>query len=122
VPEPGTYALRGASTSLRLRSGEAAAGGDGVIFDADALAWPLVLRARRPGDRMRPRGGRGSRKLADLLIDAKVARGARDALPVLTTSDDVVLFVPGLRPSEQGRPSSETTRFLHVSAFGALDP
>ena len=29
-------------------------------------------------------------------------RAARDALPVLTTADDVVLFVPGLRPAEQG--------------------
>ncbi len=94
----------------------AGASDEGVAFDADAVAWPLVLRARRPGDRMYPRGGRGSRKLADLMIDAKVARDARDFLPVLTTADDVVLFVPGLRPSEQGRPSSGTTRFLHVSA------
>ncbi len=114
VAGPGTYALAGATTALALRAG--AVEDVGVAFDADALAWPLALRPRRPGDRMRPRGGRGSRKLSDLLIDAKVARAARDALPVLTTADDVVLFVPGLRPAEQGRPSKGTTRFLLVSA------
>jgi tRNA(Ile)-lysidine synthase len=114
VVGPGTYALAGATTSLALRA--SAADDAGITFDADALAWPLALRPRRPGDRMRPRGGRGSRKLSDLLIDAKVARAARDALPVLTTADDVVLFVPGLRPAEQGRPSKGTTRFLLVRA------
>src|SRR5204863_3554291 len=61
-------------------------------FDADRIAWPLVVRARRPGDRMHPRGGRGSRKLSDLMIDAKIARPLRATLPVVTGADDVVLF------------------------------
>jgi tRNA(Ile)-lysidine synthase len=127
-PEPvlvhahGTYTLPGAEASLQLafgdgrdaRSGEAGAS----LFDADALAWPLVVRARRPGDRMRPRGGRGSRKLSDLLIDAKVPRRARDRLPVLATSEGIVLFVPGLRPAAQAEPSAETTRTLMVSVVG----
>ncbi|MDB4981879.1 MAG: tilS, partial [Myxococcales bacterium] len=76
---------------------------------------PLALRTRRDGDRMRPRGGRGSRKLADLLIDAKVPRGTRDELPVLATREGVVLFVPGLRPSEIARPTAATKRFVHVA-------
>ena len=92
----------------------AASDGGGGTFDADRLAWPLVMRARRPGDRMRPRGGRGSRKLSDLMIDAKIARPARSALPVVTTADDVVLFVPGLRPAEAGRPSGTTRRQVNV--------
>jgi tRNA(Ile)-lysidine synthase len=108
----GTYALGDGASALRLALGNS---GEGSAFDADALAWPLVLRARRPGDRMRPRGGRGSRKLSDLLIDAKVPRGARDQLPVLTTADDVVLFVPGLRPAELARPAATTRRFLRVA-------
>jgi len=64
--------------------------------------------------RMRPRGGRGSRKLTDLMIDAKIARGARAALPVVTTARDEVLFVPGLRPAEIGRPTPRTRRLLRV--------
>jgi tRNA(Ile)-lysidine synthase len=83
-------------------------------FDADQLAWPLVMRARRAGDRMRPRGGRGSRKLSDLMIDAKIARPLRAALPIVTTADDVVLFVPGLRPAEAGRPSASTRRCISI--------
>jgi len=114
VRADGTYALPGGSGALRLSSGGAAETG-AALFDADALAWPLVLRARRPGDRMRPRGGRGSRKLSDLLIDAKVPLATRDRLPVLATSDDVVLYVPGLRPAAQAKPSPETTHYLAVT-------
>jgi tRNA(Ile)-lysidine synthase len=117
VREPGTYALPGA-IPLRLSVGRAAAPEGAILFDADVLAWPLVLRTRRPGDRMRPRGGRGSRKLADLLIDAKVPRAARDSLPVLATSDDVVLYVPGLRPAADANPTSTTKRHLAVALAG----
>ncbi|HVU49219.1 MAG TPA: tRNA lysidine(34) synthetase TilS, partial [Polyangia bacterium] len=116
VPTEGTYALPGAAASLRLSLG--GPGGEGVLFDADALSWPLVLRARRPGDRMRPRGGRGSRKLSDLLIDAKVPRAERDRLPVLATSAGVVLYVPGLRPAADARPSAQTSRYLAVTVVG----
>jgi len=96
-----------------VRAAKAAAPGAGE-FDADRVAWPLVMRARRPGDRMRPRGGRGSRKISDLMIDAKIARPLRGALPVVTGADGVVLFVPGLRPAEAGRPSATTRRFIKV--------
>ena len=121
VPGPGTYGLAGRGASLLLRWGARAERDASGAFDADALAWPLVLRARRAGDRMRPRGGRGSRKLADLLIDAKVPRATRDSLPVLTTADDVLLFVPGLRPSERGRPTTGTTRLLWVAPVDATE-
>jgi tRNA(Ile)-lysidine synthase len=115
VPGAGTYELAGSASALRVSvDGDGAA--EGVVpFDADALDWPLVLRARRPGDRMRPRGGRGSRKLSDLLIDAKVPRADRDRLPVLATAGDVVLFVPGLRPADVARPSSATSRYVNVT-------
>ena len=70
---------------------------------------------------MKPRGGRGSRKISDLLIDAKIARARRATLPVLTTSDGVVLFVPGLRPAEFGRPTTATHRWLSVYAAQELE-
>ena len=98
IDGPGAY---GWSPGMQLRLIVGADGGG--AFDADRIAWPLVMRARRPGDRMRPRGGRGSRKLSDLMIDAKIARAARATLPILTTADDIVLFVPGLRVAEAAR-------------------
>jgi tRNA(Ile)-lysidine synthase len=116
IAGPGTYQLDAESVALKI-SDDGAPGA--VSFDADAVRWPLALRRRQPGDRMRPRGGKGSRKVADLLIDAKVARDRRDSLPVLATAEGIVIFVPGLRPSEQGRPTATTRRVFSVTALPA---
>lgn len=88
--------------------------GDQACFDVARLAWPLSLRTRRPGDRMVPRFGLGSRKLSDLLIDAKVPRRERSTLPLLCDAAGTILFVPGLRPAEAGRPSSDTQEWVEV--------
>jgi len=108
---PGDYGWAGGAC-VAIREGEPVEGA--ASFDAELLSRPLRLRPPRPGDRMRPRGGRGSRKLSDLLIDAKVARPLRRFLPVLTTVDDEILFVPGLRPAELARPRAATRRWLSV--------
>jgi tRNA(Ile)-lysidine synthase len=122
ISGPGVYAWPGTG-ALVVRAGRSdidplargrTVGEGGGCFDADAIRWPLTARARRPGDRMRPRGGRGSRKLSDLLIDAKIARNARARLPVLLTADGVVLYVPGLRPAEHGRPTASTKRTVTI--------
>lgn len=51
----------------------------------------LVVRTRRPGDRLAGR----SKKVQDLFVDAKVPREARDSWPVVVSGDDVVI-VPGV--------------------------
>ena len=51
----------------------------------------LEVRARRPGDRIAGR----SKKLQDLFVDAKIARGERDAWPVVVRGEEVV-YVPGV--------------------------
>lgn len=111
IVAPGDYGWAGGAC-VAIREGAAVEGA--ASFDAELLPRPLRLRPIRPGDRMRPRGGRGSRKLSDLLIDAKIARPLRHLLPVLTTFDDEILFVPGLRPAELARPRAATRRWLSV--------
>lgn len=51
----------------------------------------LVVRSRRPGDRLAGR----SKKVQDLFVDAKVPRRERDAWPLVVSGDDVV-SVPGI--------------------------
>lgn len=60
------------------------------------LAWPgpdfplppgWTLRTRRPGDRLRLPGG--TRKLSDVLTDAKVPREDRDRVPLLAVGGEV---------------------------------
>ncbi len=69
----------------------------------------LSLGFRRPGLRVRPLGGRGSRKLQDIFVDARVPREDRDAWPLVFAGEKLA-WVPGLaidaelasRPGEPG--------------------
>jgi tRNA(Ile)-lysidine synthase len=65
-----------------------------ALFDADALPDALRVRSPAPGDRLRLLAG-GTRKLQDILVDAKVPREARSRVPVMTAGDEI-LWVPGL--------------------------
>lgn len=89
-------------------------GGNSACFDTAKLKWPLRARALRPGDRMAPRGGCGTRKLSDLLIDAKIPRPERAMLPALCDASGVILYVPGLRPSQAARPDETTREWIEV--------
>jgi tRNA(Ile)-lysidine synthase len=55
-----------------------------ALLDGRAAAAPLAVRSRRPGDRYRPLGAPGVRKLQDVLVDRKVPRMVRDRVPLLT--------------------------------------
>jgi tRNA(Ile)-lysidine synthase len=70
---------------------------------ADELALPLGVRSRRPGDRFRPLGAPGARKLQDFLVDRKVARDDRERLPLVVDARDRIVWVPGEAVAEDFR-------------------
>jgi tRNA(Ile)-lysidine synthase len=55
----------------------------------------LHVGYRRPGLRMRPLGGRGTRKLQDIFVDARVPREDRDAWPLVFAGEKLA-WIPGL--------------------------
>ena len=55
----------------------------------------LQLGFRRPGLTMRPRGGRGTRKLQDIFVDARVPREDRDSRPLVFAAERLA-WVPGI--------------------------
>jgi len=76
----------------------------------------LRLGHRTPGLTMRPLGGRGTRKLQDIFVDARVPREDRDAWPLVFAGDSLAV-VPGIAVSAEmatrpGEPS------LHVTVWG----
>jgi len=83
-----------------------------VYVDADRAGGSLALRQRRPGDRLRPLGLGGTRKLKDLLIDVHVPRRWRDGVPLLVDASDRILWVVGHRLAEGVRITAETRRVL----------
>ncbi|MER3405702.1 MAG: hypothetical protein C4289_11540 [Chloroflexota bacterium] len=64
-----------------------------AVFDFDRTGSTLVVRNRRPGDRVRPLGMAHETKLQDVLVNAKVPRQARDHLPVVVSPQHIVWVV-----------------------------
>jgi tRNA(Ile)-lysidine synthase len=56
---------------------------------------PLRVRNRRTGDRFRPLGLRGRKKLQDYFVDRKIARQRRDLVPIVVDAADRIVWVAG---------------------------
>jgi tRNA(Ile)-lysidine synthase len=85
-------------------------------MDADKVLWPLTLRPWKPGDRFRPLGAGGSKKLQDFFTDAKIPRTERRGIPVLCDREKIC-SIPGYRLDERVKVTSETRRVLVVEFF-----
>jgi tRNA(Ile)-lysidine synthase len=86
--------------------------------DRDLLHPPLVLRNWQPGDSLRPKGRRSSRKLKQFLRIKRVALRERAGWPVLT-SGDMLVWVRGL-PVAAEFATRSTTRVGVVIAEESL--
>jgi tRNA(Ile)-lysidine synthase len=86
-------------------------------LDVTALPEPLLLRSRKPGDRLQPMGMNGhSIKLSDLMINLKLPPRARKTWP-LVCSGDQVLWVPGYRQSGTAAVTPGSKSLVHLTLF-----
>jgi tRNA(Ile)-lysidine synthase len=84
-----------------------------AFLDYQAAGGQLAVRSRRRGDRFRPLGLGGEKKLQDCLVDAKVPRDERDAVPLVCASWGIV-WVVGHRIDERARVREGTRRVLRL--------
>ncbi len=98
----------------RVRWQAQAPGGSGARghwtarFPLERLRFPLTVRGRREGDRVRVSleggTGPGSRALKKLLGERRVSREAREKLPLLLDADGLVIWIPGVWRSRSAEP------------------
>ena len=70
-----------------------------IAIDPDDV---LIIRNRKPGDRIIPIGMSGTKKLKDLFIDEKIEKAERDKIPVIhSKKSGKIIWVAGLRISEE---------------------
>ena len=82
-----------------------------VVLNGDVTEGSLVVRGRRDGDRFRPLGMKGHKKLQDFMVDAKIPREDRDGVPIVA-SDRGIVWVVGHRIADWARVSEDASKCL----------
>jgi tRNA(Ile)-lysidine synthase len=103
---PGTGSVVSAEPFAdREKPDHGAMAGNGAVAQIrqDELHGSLVVRNRRPGDRFRPVGLCGSKKIQDLFVDRKVPRSARDEVPIVVDGSGRIVWVAGFGIDERFR-------------------
>lgn len=85
-------------------------------LDAGITGGGLTVRVRMAGDRYRPLGLRGAKKLQDHMVDAHIAAHVRGRLPVVTTTEGGIVWVAGLRVAEAAKVTERTHNTLVLRA------
>jgi len=84
-----------------------------IALNGDSIVGKLKVRNWQPGDRIRPLGLRGSKKVQDIFVDAKIPRLARHRVPLIV-DDEKVVWVAGLALSELVKVTKATRKFLQL--------
>ncbi len=95
----------------------AEAGPSCVFLDLDTIQFPLIVRNFVPGDRFRPLGMSGTKKVKDFFIDEKVPIRVRKLCPIVL-SEGAVIWIGGYRLSELVKITSQTRKVLKLELLG----
>ncbi len=88
---------------------------DGFIFVDEAnIVGELSLRHRLPGDKFRPKGMMGHKKLKDFLIDEKIPRETRDQIWILCDAVKII-WICGYRQNQEACVSENTKQILKLT-------
>jgi tRNA(Ile)-lysidine synthase len=84
-----------------------------IYVDYDKIQGEIFIRHRKPGDRFRPLGMKGSKKIKDYFIDEKIALDKRDEIPLVCDEENII-WVVGYRMSESYKITNKTQKVLHI--------
>ena len=105
-PGQGSLVLGGRETRVRWEPGCAGPAEEEAKRDVDPLRasflldrlrFPLLVRSRRPGDRITRSGG--TSKVKKVLLESRVPSLERAGVAVVTDADDVVVWLAGIAQS-----------------------
>ncbi|NWJ52129.1 MAG: tRNA lysidine(34) synthetase TilS [Bacteroidetes bacterium] len=85
-------------------------------LDQKLLKFPLCLRRYKIGDRFRPLGMTGTRKLSDFLTNLKLSIPDKEKVWVLTSNDEIV-WVVGYRIDDRFKVTPQTQEILKILRY-----
>jgi tRNA(Ile)-lysidine synthase len=104
-PGSGEAWLAGRTFAVSWGGPDVEGGLDVATFDPRELHFPLCVRAREDGDRIRLPGG--TKKVKKLLLEARIPRMERSAVPLVVDALGRVLWIPGVARAERADSAGE---------------
>lgn len=114
---PGTYLVDGKTIRLRfVERDEMVKDKKLRFFNGDLMEDTVIVRNRQEGDRMRPFGMNGYRKLKNILIDKKISREDRDRLLIFQNRNDV-FYIGSMIISDDYKVKDNAEKILEIGIF-----
>ncbi|MCT4565947.1 MAG: tRNA lysidine(34) synthetase TilS [Maledivibacter sp.] len=85
-----------------------------VFVDYDKIQGGLSIRNRRNGDRFKPVGMKGTKKIKNYFIDQKISKYIRDEIPLLCDEKGII-WVIGYRLSESYKVDEQTDKVIKLT-------
>ncbi|MFW6381630.1 MAG: tRNA lysidine(34) synthetase TilS [Bacillota bacterium] len=114
IEVPGSKEIKAQVFAKNNQWKQLATGDNICLCDCTQVTLPLIVRNRRPGDRFKPLGMRGSKKLKDFFIDEKIPVYKRDKIPLVTDNRGNIIWIAGMRLDDRFKVKKETTYILKL--------
>ena len=71
------------------------------------IKLPIIVRTKKDGDTVTIMNMEGHKKLKDVFINAKIPMSERNVWPIVTDSDDNILWIPGIKKTKYNKQKDE---------------
>jgi tRNA(Ile)-lysidine synthase len=86
---------------------------DATVSSAAVGRKRIYVRSWKPGDRMKSLGLKGSKKIQDIFVDAKLSREQRHTVPVIECGGQII-WIPGYRIARGWEVPGETAPCIRI--------
>jgi len=91
---------------------------DSACFSS--ISFPIRVRTRKAGDRMKPLGLNGSKKISDIFIDKKVGLSQRDGIPIFEDGKGI-FWIPGVAVDGRAKIDKDTEEVIKLTLYATKD-
>lgn len=82
------------------------------VFDLDTVQMPLLIRSWQQGDRFKPLGMKGQKKVSDFLISQKVPLTLKHKVPVIEDADKSIVAILPWRIDDKFKVTTKTKKVV----------
>lgn len=83
-------------------------------FDLNKIKGDLIVRSRQIGDRIKPVGFSGTKKIKDIFIDKKIPRNIREHIPIFA-DEEKIIWVFGHEISDESKIDEYTETVVRLT-------